>query len=151
MSTGAIIAIVIVFLSLILLAVVGAISYKQMKPTIKNMKKLNAEIEHISKLYTRESEDLSKRFTQISLDAGLIQSEIQEKSLHFQDFAHEQGEFQSSVRYLQDHAAEYSKGIASNIKEEIKEDGPKIMKSFKLAFKKTIEKQKARRKNQRGS
>lgn len=41
-------------------------------------------------------------------------------------------------------AGEYSSGIASNIKDELKEDGPKIAEVFKRAFKKTAQKQKVR-------
>lgn len=151
MSTGTIIAIGIVVISVIILLTAGVISYKQMKPTLENVKKLNAAIQHTSKFYTRESENLNERIKQLSLEAGLMESEIQEKSLHFQDFAHKQDEFQASIRYLQNHAGEYSKGIATNIKEEVKEEGPKVIKSFKLAIKKTIKKQKARRKNKRES
>lgn len=147
MSTGTIIALSIVALSVLMVAVVGLISYNGMKPTFQNLRELNAIINQKTKFYTREGEQLNKRVSQLSHDAELIQKEIQLNSLHFQDFAQEQGEFQSSIRYLKNHAADYSKGIARNIKEEIKEDGPKIIKSFKLAFKKTAKKQKARFKN----
>lgn len=147
MSTGTIIALSIVVLSILILVVVGAISYNEMKPTFHNLKELNTVINQKSKFYTREGEQLSKRVALLSHDAELIQKEIQMNSLHFQDFTHEQGEFQSSIRYLKNHAAGYSKGIARNIKDEVKEDGPKIFKSFKLALKKTAQKQKARFKN----
>lgn len=145
MSTGTIIALSIVILSILLLVVVGFISYDGTKPTIRNLKKLNDLIKQKKNLYTRESEVINKRVTALSQDADLIQKELQEKSVHFQDFAHEQGEFQSSIRYLKNHTSEYSKGIATNLKDEIKEDGPKIIKSFKRAFKKTVQKQKVRR------
>jgi hypothetical protein len=67
--------------------------------------------------------------------------------IHFDDFMDEQGQFQSSLRYLQSHAGEYAKGISSNVVDELKEDGPKIKETFKRAFKKTAQKQKARRQN----
>lgn len=151
MSTGVIIAISIVVLSILMLVAVGGFSYKQTKPTFHNLKDLNALINQKSKFYTREGEQLSNRVASLSHDAELIQKEIQVNTLYFQDFADKQGEFQSSIRYLQNHAADYSKGIARNIKDEVKEDGPKVLKSFKLAFKKTAQKQKARFKNKRES
>lgn len=147
MSTGTIIALSIVVLSILMLAAVGAFTYNEIKPTHRNLNELNAVINQKKKFYTREAEELNNRVTLLSQNAERIQKEAEDKSLQFQDFAQEQGEFQSSVRYLQDHAADYSKGIAQNIKAEVKEDGPKIIKSFKLAFKKTAQKQKARFKN----
>lgn len=148
MNTGTIIALSIVVLSILMLVVVGVFTYKEIKPTFHNLNELNAVINQKKKFYTRETGQLNKRVTLLNQDAEQIQKEVQVKSLHFQNFAHEQGEFQSSVRYLKNHAADYSKGIAQNIKSEIKEDGPKILKSFRLAFKKTAQKQKARYKNQ---
>lgn len=149
MSIGAIIAISIVGLSILMLVVVGFMSYHKMKPTIDNFTNLKTSIEQKSNFYIKESEHIKKEITLLNNDANLIQEEIQEKSVYFKDFAHEQGEFQSSIRYLQSHATEYSKGIATNLKDEIKDEGPKIIKNFKLAFKKTIQKQKARRINKR--
>lgn len=146
MSTGTIIAISIVMLSILMLAVVGAISYNEMKPTMDNFKKLKETIEQKSSFYASESENINERVTLLSHDTDLIKKEIQEKNVLFEEFTHERGKLQSSVRYLQRHAGNYSKGIATNIKDEIKDDGPKIIKKFKLAFKKTIQKQKERRK-----
>lgn len=147
MSTGIIIALSIIGLSILMLVIVGIISYKVAKPTFRQLKELDAVINQKRKFYTREVEHLNKKITSLTHDAELLQEEIQVKTLHFQDFAHEQGKFQSSIRYLQNHAAGYSKGIVKNIKEEVKEDGPKVLKSFKLAFKKTAQKQKGRFKN----
>lgn len=147
MSTGTIIALSIVALSILMLVIVWIVSYNEAKPTLHNVNELNAIINQKKKFYTREAEQLNKKVALLNQDAELIQNEVQEKSLHFQDFTHEQGEFQSSIRYLKNHAAGYSKGIAQNIKDEVKEDGPKIIKSFKLAFKKTVQKQKVRFKN----
>lgn len=147
MSTGTIIALSIVVLSILMLLAVGMFTYSEIKPTFRNLNELNTVINQKKKFYTREAEELTHRITLLNEDTEYIQQEVQEKKVQFQDLAHEQGQFQSSVRYLQDHAGDYSKGIAENITSEIKEDGPKVMKSFKLAFKKTIEKQKIRFKN----
>lgn len=151
MSIGIIIALSIVILSILMLIIVGVISYNGIKPTFHNVKEVNAVINQKKKFYTREVEQLNNKISLLNEEAKLLQKDIEISSLHFQDFAHEQGEFQSSVRYLKNHVAGYSKGIARNIKEEVKEDGPKIIKSFKLAFKKTAQKQKARFQNKRES
>ncbi len=117
-----------------------------MKPTIQNIKDLRSTIDQKKKFYIRESEHLNERITHLNVEVELLQDDFQEKSMQFQDFTDKQGQFQSSIKYLQDHASEYTKGIATNLKDEIKEDGPKIVESFKRAFKKTIHKQKQRRK-----
>lgn len=134
-----------------MITVVGIISYNQMKPTLRNFKNLDERIQQKTKFYSRESEHLNNRITDLQQDFTSLQRELDLKSIHFQDFADKQGNFQQSIRYLQDHAGEYSQGITKNLKNEIKEEGPKILESFKRAFKKTINKQKIRYKSKRES
>lgn len=144
MSTGAIIAISIVVGSILLLLIVGIVSYRQTKPTMKSIKELSKVLQHQNDYYTREFQHLNEQATTIQERVELLQKEAEIKSKHFEDFMDEQGKFQTSVRYLKDHASEYTQGIYGNVKDELKEDGPKIKESFKRAFKKTIEKQKSR-------
>lgn len=146
MSAGTIIAISIIVASILMLFVVGMISYNRMKPTFRNFKNLNAQMKQKKDFYNRESDHLTNQLQELKMDLDSLQREVELKSVHFQDFSNEQGNFQTSLRYLQDHAGGYSKGIASNLKDEAKRDGPKIIESFKRAFKKTAHKQKERRK-----
>ena len=95
-----------------------------------------------TKYYTRESQHLNERITLLTQRVEGIQTK-EVKMVYFEDFMDE-GQFQSSLRYLQSHAGEYTKGISSNIVNEVKEDGPQIIKTFKRAFKKTAQKQKMR-------
>lgn len=147
MNTGTIIAISIVVVSILLLIIVGIVSYNKAKPTIKNIKELNETLDQQKAYFTRESDHLTERVTNIQERVELLQQDAEEKSKHLEDFMDEKGQFQTSVRYLQSHAGEYASGIGSNLKDEIKEDGPKIKEYFKRAFKKTYEKQKARYQN----
>lgn len=151
MSMGIIIAISIIGLSLLAVMIVGFISYKKMKPTIKNLKNLNTKLQQKTQFYNRESQHLNNRVKELSLEATNLQQEVAVKSIYIQDFTDRQGEFQSSLRYLQEHAGEYSKGIAMNVKNEVQEDGPKMMEVFKRAFKKTAQKQKQRFKSRKES
>lgn len=147
MSTGTIIAIAIVVISILVIIGVGFSAYKKAKPTLKNINDLKEDIDQKTKYYTREGEHLNEQVASLTQRVEGIQSEVEVKMIHFDDFMDEQGQFQSSLRYLQSHAGEYAKGISSNVVDELKEDGPKIKETFKRAFKKTAQKQKARRQN----
>ena len=144
MSTGTIIAISIVVISILLLIVVGIVTRKKIAPTLSNIKELNEVISQKSYYYTRESEHINERVTTLTNRVDDLQTDVEIKMVHLEDFTNEQGQFQSSVRYLKDHAGEYGKGISSNVVDEVKEDGPKIAETFKRAFKKTVDKQKLR-------
>lgn len=146
-----IIAVSIIGLSLLTVIIVGFISYKKIKPTVNNFKNLNTDIQQKIKFYNRESQHLNNRIKELQLEATSIQQEVEMKNIYIQDFTDRQGEFQSSLQYLQEHVGEYSKGIAKNVKNEVQEDGPKMMKIFKRAFKKTVQKQKKRFKNKEES
>lgn len=149
MSTGTIIAISIVIISILLLIIVGVLTRKKIAPTLKNIKDLNEVISQKSNYYTREGNHLNERVSTLTERVENIQTEVEVKMVHFEDFTNEQGQFQSSIRCLKDHAGEYSKGISSNVVDEVKEDGPKIAETFKRAFKKTAEKTKLRYQNNR--
>lgn len=144
MSTGTIIAISIVVISILLLIIVGIVTRKKLSPTLKNIKDLNEVISQKSNYYMRESDHLNERVTTLTERVENLQTEVEVKMVHFEDFTNEQGQFQSSIRYLKEHAGEYGKGISSNVADEVKEDGPKIAETFKRAFKKTAEKTKLR-------
>jgi len=144
MSTGTLIAISIVVISILLIIIVGFMTYKKVKPTLKNIDNLNELINQKTNYYTREGQHLNERMTLLTQRIEGIQSEAEVKMIYFEDFMDEQGKFQSSLRYLQSHAGEYTKGISSNVVNELKEDGTKIMETFKRAFKKTAQKQKYR-------
>lgn len=146
MNTAVVISLLIVGLSILTLIIVGLISYKKMKPTIHKFNDLNTNIQQKIKFYNREAEHLNHRIININQEVETLQKELLVKSQNFENLLDEQGQFQNSLRYLQNHSSEFSKGIASNLKDEVKDEGPKIMKIFKRAFKKTIQKQKDRHK-----
>ena len=137
MSTGTIIAIAIVVVSLVALIVIGLMSYSKVKSTVEKMNDLNETINQKKEFYTRESQHINERVNSLTQRVEGIQSEVDVKMMHFEDFMDEKGQFQSSIRYLQSHAGDYAKGISGNVRDEIKEDGPKIKETFKRAFKET--------------
>ena len=147
MDVGTILAIVIVILSIILVIATVLITRKQLQPTMNNIKDLKDLITQKQNFYLRESDHINNRVTDLTKRAETLQLDVEEKMVHFQDFGNEQGQFQTSLRYLQDHAGDYAKGISTNLKDELKEDGPKIVETFKRAFKKTAQKQKSRFQN----
>lgn len=151
MSTGIFIIISIIGLSLLVLIITGIVSYKKMKPTIANFKDLKIDIQQKVQFYNRESQHLNTHIQELNQEAINLQQEVEVKSIHVQDFMNRKGEFQSSLNYLQDHIGEYSKGIAMNVKDEVQEEGPKMLKVFKRTFKKTVQKQRQRFKNKEES
>ena len=144
MSTGTIIALLIVGISLILVVVVGILSYNKAKPALKNIQNTREVIDQKINYFTREGEHLKERVDLLNTRVQGVQKELEVKSIQFDDLMDEEGQFSTSLRYLQSHAGDYASGISSNLKDELQEDGPKLAKTFKRAFKKTWGKQKVR-------
>ena len=144
MSSGNILVISIIALSFVLIIVTAILTYKKVQPTLHEIKELNDTINQKKNIYTQDVDHITDRVNEINQKAQFIQQSAEIKTKHFQDLMDEQGQFQNSLNYLKGHAGEYSSGIASNIKDELKEDGPKIVETFKRAFKKTAQKQKVR-------
>ncbi len=144
MSTGTIIALAIVAISLLMIIIVAAVTYKKAKPTLDNIKDTNEVVTQKVNYFTREGNHLTERVNLLNQRIELLQEEVEEKVAGFQDLSNENGKFQTSLRYLQGHASDYASGISSNVKNEIQEDGPKIWETFKRAMKKTAQKQKVR-------
>lgn len=144
MNIGTIVALGIIILSIIGIVAVAFITYKKVKPTLENINETNELITQKTKHFKREGEYLTQNIDHINHRITFLQNEIEDKSAHFKDLADENGKLQTSMRFLKDHSTDYAKGISSNLVEEVKEDGPKIRKIFKKAFKKTYAKQKIR-------
>lgn len=144
MNTGTIIALVIVAVSLLMLIFVGAVTYKKVQPVLKNINDMNEVITQKIEYFTREGNHITDRINRLNQRIKLLQEEVEVKSIQFENLTNEQGQFQTSLRYLQNHAGDYASGISSNVKDELQEDGPKIWKTFKRATKKTVQKQKIR-------
>jgi uncharacterized protein YoxC len=144
MNTGTIVALVIVAVSLLGLIIVGAMTYKKVKPTLKDINETNDVVTQKIEYFTREGNHITERVNRLNKRIENLQGEVEIKSAQFEELTNEQGRFQTSLRYLQSHAGEYASGISSNLKNELQEDGPKIWETFKRAFKKTAQKQKVR-------
>ena len=144
MSAGNILVISIIALSFVLIIVAGIITYKRVQPTLEKLKELNETIDQKKEIYTRDVNHISGRVTELNQLVQFVQKDAEIKAENFQDLMDAQGQFQTSLGYLKGHAGEYASGISSNVKAELKEDGPKIVETFKRAFKKTAQKQKVR-------
>lgn len=147
MSNWTILSILIIVFSILMLVIIGILSYKEMKPAFRNFKNLKARLEQKTNFYTNEVEHINNQVQKLDQELGSVQKELLLKNIHFQDFIDQQESLQNSINYLQNNAGKYSKGIANNLKNEVKSDGPKIIKIFKRALKKTIHKQKKRHTN----
>lgn len=144
MNTGTIIALVIIAISLLMVIIVGAVTYKKVQPALKNIKETNDVVTQKIEYFTREGNHITERINVLNKRVEILQEEFEVKAVQFEDLTNEQGKFQTSLRYLQSHAGEYASGIGSNLKNELQEDGPQIWETFKRAFSKTAQKQKVR-------
>lgn len=147
MSTGTWIIIAIVVLSILLIIGAAAVTYKKIKPTMDQLKDTNELVNEKMEYFNREAGHLTAEVENLTHRVQFVQEDAEVKMEHLNDFTNEQGKFQTSLRYLKDHAGDYASGIGNNLKEEIKEDGPTIMETFKRAIKKTGQKQKVRLQN----
>ena len=100
MSTGTIIALLIVAISLILVVVVGILSYSKAKPALKNIQNTREVIDQKINYFTREGEHLKERVDLLNTRVQGVQKELEVKSLQFDDLMDDQGQFSTSLRYL---------------------------------------------------
>ncbi|GAB2322628.1 hypothetical protein IRB23M11_02450 [Alkalibacterium sp. m-11] len=146
MDLGYILSLVILGVSLVVLIVMGFLTMKKMKPTLKNIKDtkevVNGHIDH----FTREAEVMQEKIDHIMARVDNTKNVAEIKIQNFDELSDSAASLSESLMYLKEHGAEYSKGIAENSYKELKTDGPRLARTFKLAFKKTVDKQKQRHK-----
>ncbi|MDZ7835957.1 MAG: hypothetical protein U5K84_12170 [Alkalibacterium sp.] len=121
---------------------------KQMKPTLKNIEKTQTNVQDQIEHFTNEADVMQKKVDLIMtrVDSTRDVAEINmERMNELSDYA---SSLSLSLTDLKEHSGEYSKGIAQNTYTEIKTDGPRLVETFKRAFKGTVEKQKHRHQNE---
>lgn len=144
METGYIISLIILGVSLIILIGAGFYAMKKMKPTLDNIKDTQKTVDGHVKHFTHEGKVIQGRVESIMARVDYIKSVAEMKMQRMDEFTAYASNFSESLNTLKEHSGEYSKGIAQNAYTEIKTDGPRLAKTFKLAVQKTVEKQKRR-------
>lgn len=145
MELGYIVSLIILGVSLIILIVMGFLSMKKMRPTLKNIEETQKTVESHIEHFTNEAEAIQNKVDHIMARVEYTQNILEIKLQNFDDFQHYAESLSHSLQFLKEHGNEYSKGAAENTLNEIRTDGPRLMKTFKLAFSKTVEKQKHRK------
>ncbi|MDZ7836166.1 MAG: DUF948 domain-containing protein [Alkalibacterium sp.] len=148
METGYLISLIILGIALVILIGMGIYAMKQMKPTLKNIEKTQTNVQDQIEHFTNEADVMQKKVDLIMtrVDSTRDVAEINmERMNELSDYA---SSLSLSLTDLKEHSGEYSKGIAQNTYTEIKTDGPRLVETFKRAFKGTVEKQKHRHQNE---
>ncbi|WP_208560507.1 DUF948 domain-containing protein [Marinilactibacillus kalidii] len=144
MAIGYIIALIILGVALIALLAIGFMAFKKMKPTFNNIKETQSTVNDHIDHFTVEADAVQTKVNQIKVRVEDLQKVATIKMQRFDELSDHATSLNNSLTYLKDHSAEYSKGISKNTVDELKTDGPRIAKTFNLAFKRTAQKQKAR-------
>lgn len=144
MNLGYIISLIILGVSLVILIVVGFMAMKKMKPTLKNIEETKKTVDRHKEHFTHEGEVIQGRVEDLMARVDYTKSVAEMKAQRFEELSVIASDFGDNLTYLKDHSDEYSKGIAENTYTELKTDGPRLAKTFKLAVQKTIDKQKQR-------
>lgn len=144
MNTTTATSLLIILFSILIVIISIILSYKKVKPTLKNLNNLNNDLNQVINRYKKEGDRLVHKTNDLIDGTTALQENIDVKSTQIEFFSDRQHEFQESLLYLKNHSTEYSKGISKNLVDEVKEDGPTIVETFKRTFKKTFNKQKFR-------
>ncbi|GAA0369395.1 hypothetical protein GCM10008932_21330 [Alkalibacterium iburiense] len=144
MNLGYIISLIILGVSLVILIVVGFMAMKKMKPTLKNIEETKKTMESHKEHFTHEGEVIQGRVEDLMARVDYTKSVAEMKAQRFEELSVIAADFGDNLTYLKEHGGDYSKGIAENTYTELKTDGPRLAKTFKLAVQKTIDKQKER-------
>ena len=151
MKLGYIISLIILGVSLVVLIVVAFMAMKKMKPTLKNIEETKKTVNHHKEHFTHEGEVIQGRVEDLMARVDYTKSVAEMKAQRFEELSVIASDFGENLTYLKEHSGEYSKGIAENTYTELKTDGPKLAKTFKLAVQKTVDKQKQRHKQSKQS
>lgn len=151
MALGYILSLIILAVSFILLVVVGLLAAKKIKPTLNHLKEtqevVNDHVEH----FTNEADAVQNKVNHIVERIETLQQEAEVRVESFEELSTHASHLGEAISHLNNQRNDITKGIAKNAFEEIKTDGPKLVKTFQLAIKRTIEKQKARKNGQQAS
>lgn len=144
MSTGYIIALSILVISLVVLVVVGAIASKKVSPTLNNFNKLKEDVENTVNRYSKDGERLQNKVQVIQERVNLVKINTNQKFSNIEDLQVEINSLSDSLQFLKEHGAQLSKDDSGDLVQTIKEDGPKYLNILQGTVKRTLNKQKAR-------
>ncbi|SFC48736.1 Uncharacterized protein YoxC, contains an MCP-like domain [Alkalibacterium subtropicum] len=147
MEAGYLISLIIIGVSIVFLVVMGFYAMKKMKPTLKNIERTRTNVQDQVEHFNNEADVMKKKVDLIMNRVDNTQEVAQTSLERMNELSEHASSLSHSLTYLKEHSAEYSKGIAQNTYTEIKTDGPRLAKTFKRAFKGTVEKQKQRHQN----
>ncbi|GEK90854.1 DUF948 domain-containing protein [Alkalibacterium kapii] len=147
MESGYLISLIILGVSLVLLIGIGIYAVKKMKPTLENLQKTQKYAQDQVEHFTNEANVMQKKVNLIMKRADNTKEVAQTNLERMNELSDQASSLSHSLTYLKENGPDYSKNIAQNTYEELKTDGPRLAKTFKRAFNKTIDKQKQRHQN----
>lgn len=144
MSSGYIIALLILLIAIVGLIVIGVMTKKKISPVIKNGQKCQKRIEKVANFYTEEADDIQAEITTIQHRITALQADAKEKIGSIDELNRRFNSLTRSLDYLQKHSKEYASTQAKDTMNKLKEEAPKLAKIAKLTAMKTFKKQKQR-------
>lgn len=137
-------SLIILGVSLIILVAGGVYAMKKIKPTLKNFERTQTNVQDQVEHFTNEADVIQKKVDLIMTRVDSTKEVALINMERMNELSDTASSLSHSLTYLKEHSSDYSKGIAQNAYTELKTDGPRLAKTFKKAFKGTVEKQKAR-------
>lgn len=144
MELGYILSLVIIAVSLVILVVMGFMAMKKMKPTLNKLNETQKVVDGHIDHFTKEAEVMQEKVDQLMARVDQTKVVAESNVQRFDELADCASSLSTSLMYLKEHGPDYSKEIAENTYHELKTDVPKLAKTFKMAVKKTVDKQKIR-------
>lgn len=144
MALGYTISLIILGVSIAALIVIGIMVSKKIRPTLNNIQETQSTaVDHVEH-FTGEAESIQSKIEHIVQRVESLQQKTEVRLEHFDKLSAHASELGDALTYLKGRSSDLSKGIAKNTFDELKTDGPKLVKTFNLAIKRTFQKQKAR-------
>lgn len=144
MSAGYWIAIIIAILALVVIAIVGAVAFKKVQPTLNNLQDMQKNINNKMEHFNHEAEVIQGKVDHLTKRVEKVQSEANVDMEVFDELNVRANELQNSLNMLKETGSENADTIAKDTYEELKEEGPILAETFKRAFKGTYQKQRNR-------
>lgn len=144
MSTGYIIALIILVAAIVILGISGFLAFKKVKPTLDGFNDLNKDVQDTINRYSKDGERIQQKIEVIQNRVELTQMNLDQKLLNVNELQKEFNSLSDSLRFLKEHGAELSKENSQSVVDQVKEDGPKYFNIVKGTVERTVNKQKAR-------
>lgn len=144
MSTAKWISLIIVLASIGCLVFAIIKAKKQVQPTLDAVKDLKESINLEIKHYTQEASFYQQMVEALTQKITQLKDKVNSGTLSFEYFQERRETLENTLDQLKTTLPKIAKNTSQSVWENVKRDGPQIWETFKLAIKKTFQKQRTR-------